>query len=144
MSCSALFSPLPVVSCDSIMTLLYSIVCFMAPPSVSPFSSDTGCIKDRKGSGFFAPDIKMPTGAARKEQVTFQLILSYHSCGWFQFEEVFNSYALMPGWMCCCFSPGFSIFKALGAWARGKEAINQYVEIANTGLMLELNKLKSI
>jgi len=26
-----------------------------------------GCIKDRKGSGFFAADIKMPTGAAKKK-----------------------------------------------------------------------------
>jgi hypothetical protein len=27
-----------------------------------------GCIKDRKGEGFFAADIKMPTGSARKKQ----------------------------------------------------------------------------
>ena len=27
-----------------------------------------GCVKDRKGEGFFAADIKMPTGAARKKQ----------------------------------------------------------------------------
>lgn len=27
-----------------------------------------GCIKDRKGEGFFAPDIKMPKGADRKKQ----------------------------------------------------------------------------
>lgn len=27
-----------------------------------------GCIKDRKGNGFFAADIKMPTGAAKKKQ----------------------------------------------------------------------------
>ena len=28
-----------------------------------------GCIKNMKGEGFFAADIKMPTGAARKAQV---------------------------------------------------------------------------
>jgi hypothetical protein len=27
-----------------------------------------GCVKDRKGEGFFAADIKMPTGEARTEQ----------------------------------------------------------------------------
>lgn len=29
-----------------------------------------GCIKDRKGNGFFAADIKMPTGAAKKKQAS--------------------------------------------------------------------------
>ena len=30
-----------------------------------------GCVKDMKGEGFFAADIKMPTGADKKKQVTF-------------------------------------------------------------------------
>lgn len=29
-----------------------------------------GCVKDMKGEGFFAADIKMPKGADRKKQVT--------------------------------------------------------------------------
>lgn len=28
-----------------------------------------GCVKDMKGEGFFAADIKMPTGSDRKKQV---------------------------------------------------------------------------
>lgn len=28
-----------------------------------------GCVKNMKGEGFFAADIKMPTGADRKKQV---------------------------------------------------------------------------
>ena len=28
-----------------------------------------GCVKDMKGEGFFAADIKMPTGADKKKQV---------------------------------------------------------------------------
>lgn len=57
-----------------------------------------GCIKDRKGEGFFAADIKMPTGKARVAQ-------------------------------------------ANDAYARAKDALNTYIEIANTGLMFELNKI---
>lgn len=57
-----------------------------------------GCVKDRKGEGFFAADIKMPTGAARQKQ-------------------------------------------AQDAWLKGKNAINEYITIANTGLMRELNKI---
>eukprot|EP01035_Chromulina_nebulosa_P019782 gene19782-25722_t len=60
-----------------------------------------GCIKDQKGEGFFAPDIKMPTGPARK----------------YQAEE---------------------------AWLNGKEALNKYIQIANDGLMFELNKINEI
>lgn len=60
-----------------------------------------GCVKDKKGEGFFAADIKMPTGEARKKQ-------------------------------------------ALEAYAKGKDALNEYVKIANAGLMLELNKLPEI
>lgn len=37
---------------------------------VSAMSELEGCIKDRKGEGFFAPDIKMPTGSERTQQVS--------------------------------------------------------------------------
>jgi len=60
-----------------------------------------GCVKDRKGEGFFAADIKMPQGAARKKQ-------------------------------------------GQEAWTKGKAAINEYITIANKGLMLELNKIDTI
>jgi hypothetical protein len=60
-----------------------------------------GCIKDRKGNGFFAADIKMPTGAAKKTQ-------------------------------------------ALESYAKAKAALNEYITIGNSGLMLELNKIETI
>jgi hypothetical protein len=36
-----------------------------------------GCVKDMKGDGFFAADIKMPTGDARKIQVRMLLIYKH-------------------------------------------------------------------
>ena len=41
-----------------------------------------GCIKNMKGEGFFAADIKMPTGAARKAQVDR---ISYFSFAFLKF-----------------------------------------------------------
>jgi hypothetical protein len=32
-----------------------------------------GCVKDRKGDGFFAQEIKIPTGEARKKQVILEV-----------------------------------------------------------------------
>lgn len=60
-----------------------------------------GSTRDLKGKGFFAPDIKMPVGEARKKQ-------------------------------------------AQESWEKGKKALNEYITIANTGLMLELNKIDTI
>lgn len=60
-----------------------------------------GCVKPMKGDGFFAADIPVPEGSARKQQ-------------------------------------------AIDAWNKGKAALNDYIETANTGLMLELNQLNTI
>ena len=34
--------------------------------------------------------------------------------------------------------------QASEAWAEGKQALNEYIRLANEGLMLELNKLPAI
>jgi hypothetical protein len=60
-----------------------------------------GCVKDRKGAGFFDPVIKSPTGDARKKQAT-------------------------------------------EAYASGKTALNEYIRLANEGLMRELNTIDTI
>ena len=36
-----------------------------------------GCVKDMKGEGFFAADIKMPTGNDRKKQVVTVFVSSW-------------------------------------------------------------------
>lgn len=60
-----------------------------------------GCFKDMKGEGFFAADIKKPTGGAKKKQ-------------------------------------------ALQAWADGRKALKEYVDIFNAGLMREVNTIENV
>ena len=36
------------------------------------------------------------------------------------------------------------ILKGLAAWEEGKAALNEYIRIADDGLMLELNKIEPI
>ena len=53
-------------------------------------------------------------------------------------------YILIESFVLFCFVLFDIILKGLAAWEEGKAALNEYIRIADDGLMLELNKIEPI